>query len=132
MRDTADHPGEGRVSLPVGVEELLVSVAADGFTVYCCGLRHAPTALAACYEWQNYVDLLTIGDFDRVTAARVPRVPSLDIFAPTVVVWAYEGPPQPTLRALLELVHPAQALLRSPMAASGRLCWRCQVVWCRV
>jgi hypothetical protein len=24
-----------------------------------------------------------------------------------VVVWSYEGPPQPALRALLQLVHPA-------------------------
>lgn len=30
----------------------------------------------------------------------------LDIFAPEVVVWAYEGPPQQALRALLTLVHP--------------------------
>ncbi|MCA1822025.1 MAG: hypothetical protein LC644_09835 [Pseudonocardia sp.] len=28
------------------------------------------------------------------------------MFAPEAVVWAYEGPPQWALRALLELVHP--------------------------
>ena len=28
------------------------------------------------------------------------------MFAPEVVVWAYEGPAQPTLRALLNLVQP--------------------------
>jgi hypothetical protein len=28
------------------------------------------------------------------------------VFAPEVVVWAYEGPAECTLRALLDLVHP--------------------------
>jgi hypothetical protein len=98
---------DGPIGLPAGVEELLVNVADDGFTLYCCGPRHAPNALVACYEWQHYADLLTIGDFDRVIAARVPRAPVLDIFASEAVVWAYEGPPQLALRALLELVHPA-------------------------
>ncbi len=52
------------------------------------------------------MDLLTVLDFDRVITARVPTRGSVDVFAPEVVVWAYEGPPQPTLRALLALVHP--------------------------
>ncbi|HKR51172.1 MAG TPA: hypothetical protein VJT72_16625, partial [Pseudonocardiaceae bacterium] len=30
----------------------------------------------------------------------------MDIFAPDVVVWAYEGPPQHAVQALLELMHP--------------------------
>lgn len=37
----------------------------------------------------------------------MPKRDRVDIFAPEVVVWAYEGPPQQALRALLELVHPA-------------------------
>jgi len=37
----------------------------------------------------------------------VPKRDRVDIFAPEVVVWAYEGPPQQALRALLELVHPS-------------------------
>ncbi|HEY6425101.1 MAG TPA: hypothetical protein VIY28_18050 [Pseudonocardiaceae bacterium] len=106
-RPSAADQKNGRVGLPAEVEELLAEVVADGFTLYCCGPRHAPHALVACYEWQHYADLLTIGDFERVIAARVPRRPALDIFAPEVVVWAYEGPPQQALRALLNLVHPA-------------------------
>lgn len=43
-----DH--EGEVSLPVMVEQLLVKVVADGFTVYCCGPKAAPHALVAAYE----------------------------------------------------------------------------------
>ncbi len=97
----------GQMDLAAGVEELLIDVAADGFTLYCCGPKHAPNALLACYEWDHYVDLLTILNFDRVTTARVPKRDTLDIFAPTVMVWSYEGPPLPALRALLQLVHPA-------------------------
>jgi hypothetical protein len=95
------------VGLPAVVEGLLVDVAEDGFTLYCCGPKTAPNALFAAYEWTQYVDLLTVRDFDRVTTARVPKRNAVDIFAPEVVVWAYEGPPRQALRALLELMHPA-------------------------
>ncbi len=100
--------GGQEVALPAGVEELLVNVVADGFTLHCCGPRDAPLALVASYEWEHYVDLLTVGDFARVITARVPtQGRRVDIFAPEVVVWAYEGPPQHAVRALLGLVHPA-------------------------
>jgi hypothetical protein len=96
------------MGLPAGVEELLVEIVADGFAVYCCGPKTAPTALVACYQWDHYVDLLTIRDFDRVTTARVAtQGRRVDLFAPEVVVWAYQGPPQQALRALLNLLHPA-------------------------
>ncbi|MGH4009895.1 MAG: hypothetical protein ACRDTH_17380 [Pseudonocardiaceae bacterium] len=97
----------GQVSLPPVVEQLLVDVVADGFVLYCCGPKAAPHALVASYEWEHYTDLLTIRDFDRVTTARVPTRGGVDIFGPEVVVWAYQGPPQQALRALLDLVHPA-------------------------
>lgn len=96
-----------RARLPTMVEQLLVEVVGDGFTLHRCGPKVAPHALLACYEWDDYVDLLTIVNFDRVTTARVPKRDVLDIFAPEVVVWAYEGPAQHALRALLDLVHPA-------------------------
>jgi hypothetical protein len=95
----------GQASLPAGVEELLVDVVADGFVLYCCGPKTAPNAVIASYEWEHYVDLLTIRDFDRVTTARVPTRGGVDIFAPEVAVWAYQGPPQQALRALLGLVR---------------------------
>lgn len=106
----AAHHGGQEVVLPAGVEELLVDVTADGFTLYCCGPKAAPHALVAAYEWNHYacIDLLTVRDFDRVTTARVSaQGRTVDIFAPEVVVWAYEGPPSQALRALLGLVHPA-------------------------
>jgi hypothetical protein len=92
--------------LPPVVEQLLLEVVADGFTVYCCGPRTAPTALAASYKWPDYVDHLTIRSCERVTAARVPKLDRVDLFAPEVVVWSYEGPAEHTVRALLNLVHP--------------------------
>jgi hypothetical protein len=95
------------LGLPAAVEELLVDVVADGFTLYCCGPKTAQNALVVCYEWEHDLDLLTVRDFDRVTTARAPKRGSVDIFDPGIVVWAYEGPLQHALRALMTLVHPA-------------------------
>lgn len=94
--------------LPSEVERLLLDVVADGFVLYCCGPIAAPFALVASYEWEDYVDLLTIRCFDQVTTARVPAPKRcrVDVFAPEVVVWAHEAPPQRALRVLLDLVHP--------------------------
>jgi len=41
-----------------------------------------------------------------VTAARVPKLGLVDVFAPEVVVSSYEGYAEHTIRALLDLVHP--------------------------
>jgi hypothetical protein len=103
--------------LPSEVEQLLLDVVADGFVLYCCGPRAAPCALVAAYQWENYVDLVSIRCFDRVITARVPSPPHgrVDVFAPEVVVWAHEGPPQWALRALLDLIHPQHP--RAPTSA---------------
>ncbi len=104
---TPHRGAPGVVGLPAGVEELLVDVVADGFAVYCCGPKAAPRALVACYQWPDWVDLLTVQDFDRVITARAPKQDrKVDIFDPGTVAWAYEGPPQHAVRALLQLVHP--------------------------
>ena len=111
-----------QVCIPSDVEELLIDVVADGFVLYCCGDRAAPSALVASYEWECCLDLVTIRDFDRVTAARVPKHYGVDLFAPQVAVWAYEGPPQRALRALLDLVHPTHPdAPASPFPAPPRL-----------
>jgi hypothetical protein len=69
------------------------------------------------------VDLRTIKDFDRVVTARVPtQGRNVDIFAPEVVVWAYEGPPQYAMRALLELVHPEHPDAPLPSTRGRRAC----------
>lgn len=100
------RPGCQRGGLPPEVERLLLDVVADGFVLYRCGPHAEPHALVASYDWENSVDLVTIRDFDRITTARVPKRGLVDLFAPEVVVWAYEGPPQWALRAVLNLVHP--------------------------
>ena len=107
LSSTAPLAGGREVALSAVLEELLVKVVTDGFTLYRCGPKDAPRALVACYQWTYHVDLLTVGDFARVVTARVPtQGRRVDIFAPEVVVWAYEGPPQHAVEALLELVHP--------------------------
>jgi hypothetical protein len=92
--------------LPPEIERLLLDVVADGFTVYCCGPWTAPTALAASYEWPNCVDHLTIRSWDQAAAARIPKLGEVNVFEPEVVVWSYEGCAEPTMRAVLSLVHP--------------------------
>ncbi|MGH3934559.1 MAG: hypothetical protein ACRDS1_06210 [Pseudonocardiaceae bacterium] len=105
-RATGSRSGE-QASLPPVVKGLLLDVIADGFVVHCCGDRTAPHALVASYEWNDCIDLVTIRDFDHVITARAPKPSTVDIFAPEVVVWSYQGPPQQALRALLDLMHPA-------------------------
>lgn len=97
-----------QLRLPSEVERLLLDLVLDGFIIYCCGPRSAPTALVASYQWEHYVDLVTMRRIERVTTARVPAPQHgrVDVFDPEVVVWAYEGPPQYALPALLNLVHP--------------------------
>jgi hypothetical protein len=104
---SALHSGS-ETHLALEVERLLLGVVADGFLLHCCGPKAAPFALVASYQWKDYVDLVTIRRFDWITTARVCVSPRgrVDVFAPDAVVWAYEGPPQWALRALLELVHP--------------------------
>ncbi|MGH3900919.1 MAG: hypothetical protein ACRDTA_22280 [Pseudonocardiaceae bacterium] len=102
-----DH-ADSQACLPPEVERLLLDVVSDGFILYCCGPITAPFVLVASYQWEDYVDLVTIRCFDRVTTARVPAPQRgrIDVFAPEVVVWAHEAPPQRALRVLLDLVHP--------------------------
>jgi len=96
------------VRLSPEVERLLLDVVADGFVLYCCGPKAAPFALITAYQWEDYVDFVTIRCFDRVTTARIPapQHSPVDLFAPEVVVWTLDGPPQRALPALLDPVHP--------------------------
>jgi hypothetical protein len=81
------------------VERLLCDVVADGFVLYCCGPRAAPCALVASYQWEDYLDLLTIRRFDRIITVRA----LLNLLPPT-------HPQAPTS------VYPAPAALHIPRA----------------
>lgn len=106
LHSSPDSGHDIQVGLSPVLERLLLDVVADGFILYCCGDRAQPTALVASYEWEHCVDLVTIRRFDRIITARVPKRGKVDVFAPEIVVWAYECPAEPALRALLNLVHP--------------------------
>jgi hypothetical protein len=78
-----------------------------GFTIYCCGERHAPHVLVVTYDWgKGYIDVINMRGADRVTAARLPKYDGLDIFAPHQAVWHYMGALQPTVAAILRLPFP--------------------------
>lgn len=101
MRRTGEHELSGAVGL------LLAALRDDGFIAYCCGPKDGPTALVAAYEWPDYVDVVTIRDFDaHIAAARAPLDGPVDVFALEEAVWSYQGPAEATLRALLDLPHP--------------------------
>jgi hypothetical protein len=86
--------------------EAFAAVKNAGFTIYCCGNRHAPRVLVAAYRWDAYIDVINIRSADRVTAARLPIHHGLDIFAPSQVVWHYLGPLEATAAAILRLPPP--------------------------
>jgi hypothetical protein len=74
-----------------------------GYTIYCCGQRHAPHVLVAAYRWDTYIDVINIRSAERVTAARLPTYDGLDIFTPNQAVWHYMGALQPAVAAILRL-----------------------------
>jgi hypothetical protein len=87
-------------------EELLWEFAGDGFSLYFCGGRTQPTVIVGAYEWEDYIDIVNIRGENRVTAARVPRRGKVDLFNPEAIVWLYQGNIDPTIRAMMKLVHP--------------------------
>lgn len=96
------------------VDELLVAVARDGFTLrYCNGVRE-PTVIVGTYDWGPWVDIVVIRGIDDVVSARIPFGDGTDIFAPETIVWAYVGDARRALRALLQLPHPEHP--RAPVA----------------
>lgn len=80
-----------RWGLPVGVEKSCSLTWLPTVHLYYCGLKTAPTALVTCCYWDHCCDLLTICDFERVITTRGPEEGGrVDIFAPEVLIWAYE------------------------------------------
>jgi hypothetical protein len=90
------------------IYQAFVAVKNAGFTIYCCGQRHAPYVLVAAYRWDTYIDVINIRSAERVTAARLSAHKGLDIFAPDHAVWHYMGTLQPAVAAILGLPPPGQ------------------------
>ncbi|MBC3194028.1 hypothetical protein H7X46_23515 [Pseudonocardia sp. C8] len=93
-------------AFPPEIDELLTSVARDGFTLRYCNGPRQPTLIVGTYDWGPFVDLVVIRDLDDVISARVPTADVTDIFTPEVIVWLYAADAQRALQALLDLPHP--------------------------
>lgn len=95
---------------------LMEALRADGFTGYRCGSEHDPDALIAIYEWPEHVDVITIHREGNAAAARIPtpggvRAPDgepnpIVMKPPAKAVWAFVGPTDSTIWAMLDLPHP--------------------------
>lgn len=88
------------------VDDLLVAITLDGFTLRYCNGFPEPSVIVATYDWGSWADIVVIRAIDDVISARIPIVPGTDIFAPTTVVWMYEGDAVQALHAMFELHHP--------------------------
>jgi hypothetical protein len=90
------------------IYQAFAAVKNAGFTIYCCGDRHAPRVLVAAYRWDTYIDVINVRSAEHVTAARLPTHDGLDIFAPDQAVWHYMGALQPAVAGILRLPAPGQ------------------------
>lgn len=93
-------------SFPAEVDELLIAIMRDGFTLRYCNGPHQPTLIVGTYDWGTVVDLVVLRGLDDVISARVPTAEVTDIFNPEVIVWLYASDAQRALQALLDLPHP--------------------------
>lgn len=98
---------------------LVAALLADGFTGYCCGSKDDPTAVIAFYEWPEHLDVITMPRKGHAAAARLVKPPAdgvrvvpdgdsnpLVLNPPRTAVWAWVGPMDMAIWALLELPHP--------------------------
>ncbi|NKQ55587.1 hypothetical protein HFP15_22135 [Amycolatopsis sp. K13G38] len=102
------HSQDNPVDDPAGaeVDELLMAVTRDGFTLRYCNGPRQPTVIVGTYDWGDWVDLVVIRGIDDVVSARVLTASVTDVFAPELAVWVYVGEAKQALRALLDLPHP--------------------------
>jgi hypothetical protein len=72
VRAASRFSASGQAVLPAVVEEPLAEVGADGHPVllWC---RTTPSDLVASYEWDHYIDLIIIRDFNQITTTRAPK-----------------------------------------------------------
>jgi hypothetical protein len=94
---------------------LFEALIGDGFTGYCCGPKDDPHAVIAVYEWPGRLDVIAMPRKGPAAAARLAkpavRVPAgepnpLVLNPPTTALWAWVGPMDMVVWALLDLPHP--------------------------
>jgi hypothetical protein len=94
---------------------LFEALIGDGFTGYYCGPKDDPHAVIAVYEWPDHLDVITMPRKGPAAAARLAkpavRVPDgepnpLVLNPPTTALWAWVGPMDMAVWALLDLPHP--------------------------
>ena len=100
------------------VGSLFKALVDDGFTSCRCGPAGDPTALIVYYQWPDCIDMVTVTQRGPAAAARLeipggacvlgdnPDDDSLVLNPPSRARWAYVGPPETTIFALLDLPHP--------------------------
>lgn len=112
-----------------GLFEALID---DGFTGYCCGPKGDPHVVIAVYEWPDHLDVITMPQKGPAAAARLAKsavcVPDgepnpLVLNPPTTALWAWVGPMDMAVWALLDLQHPEcpdapAAEIQTPVALS--------------
>lgn len=96
---------------------LFEALIADGFTRCRCGPnKDDPTALIVFYEWPDHLDMITVPRDGPSAAARLVKpsgVAAVDnnpkpfvLNPPPTALWAWVGPVDQAIWALLELPHP--------------------------
>ncbi|MGH3943679.1 MAG: nuclear transport factor 2 family protein [Pseudonocardiaceae bacterium] len=95
---------------------LFEALVADGFTSCCCGPKGDPTAVIVFYEWPDHLDMITVARTGPAAAARLVKpagVGALDgdpnpliLNPPRTAMWAWVGPADMAIWALLDLPHP--------------------------
>ena len=97
------------------IGSLFEALIGDGFTGYCCGPKDDPHVVIALYEWPEHVDVITMPQKGPAAAARLAkpavRIPDgelnpLVLKLPTTALWAWVGPMDIAVWALLDLPHP--------------------------
>lgn len=96
---------------------LVVALLGDGFTGYCCGPKGDPNAVIAFYEWPEHLDVITMPRRGHAAAARLVKPPGgvpvpdgepnpFVLNPPPTAIWAWVGPMDMAIWALLDLPHP--------------------------
>lgn len=99
----------------MGYQTLFEALVLDGFKRFCFGPEREPYALVASYEWDDYLDVITVRADGLTAAARLCK-PADPLDPPRTAVWTWvgfdedaDGPntqAESGIWAMLDLSHP--------------------------